>query len=654
MIRLHRLRASLIAAAAGAIAWSSGAQAAAVADLPATLSGSYLAARSADIAKDIASAASFYSSALADDPDNPALIERVVLLSLANGDFQQAFPTAERLQAADTGNPMARIALAARAVKQHDYASVPGSLGLIAKAPLATLTAALIAAWADYGLGKTDDALTLIKGLSGPNWYGIFKDYHSALILDAAGRGSDAVAAITRAYNTDGSALRVVEGYARILARAGKRDEAAKALVTFAGEAPLDPSITEMLDAIRSGKPLPPMAATAEAGVSEALYGLGSAIGADEGIELPTAYLQLALYLDPTNYLAEMVIGDVLFAAQRYEEAIAAYQKVPQSNPLHRNAEIQIGNALDSMDKHDEAAATIKRVVDANPKDYEAAIQLGNIYRGNDKFAEAADAYTRGISAMASDVKPDWRIYYYRGVAYERSKRWPDAESDFNRALKIDPNQPQVLNYLGYSWVDMGINLDKAMAMIKSAVDLRPNDGYIVDSLGWAYFRLGQYQQSVDTLEKAIELRPEDSTINDHLGDAYWAVGRKREATFQWAHARDLNPEKDALPKILDKLQHGLKIGALTPVVPAQPTTTPAVQPVTPAPAAAAPQPVAAMAPGSVTVGKGESLWSISTRVYGKADMYQQIFEANRDRIRDPDRIFPGMTLSLPAAPTSN
>ena len=179
-----------------------------------------------------------------------------------------------------------------------------------------------------------------------------------------------------------------------------------------------------------------------------------------------------------------------------------------------------------------------------------------------DKFEEAAKAYSRGIATITKETEDDWRIYYYRGVAYERSKQWPQAEADFQQALKLNPNQPQVLNYLGYSWVDMGINLDKALAMIKAAVDLRPNDGYIVDSLGWAYYRLGKYSDAVETLERAVELKPEDSTINDHLGDAYWQVGRKREALFQWAHARDLDPEKDQLPAILDKLAHGLKTAA--------------------------------------------------------------------------------------------
>ena len=565
MILPNRLSIGL-AALAGLIAWSPAASASAVADLPTTLAGSYLAARSAYMAKDIGAAASFYSDALADDPTNPSLLERTIILNVANGNPDQAFDPAARLVKIDSGNPIARLVLAVHALKQHDGVAARDDLVKIAKAPLATLTTGLIDGWIDYGLGKVDQGLATIKALNGPTWYGIFKDYHSALILDAAGRTGEAVAAITRAYDTDSSALRVVEGYARIMARAGKRDAAIKALTDFAGVSALHPAVKELLADLRAGKAIAPVATTAVEGAAEALYGLGSAIGSDGGPELPMAYLQLALYLNPTLYLADMATGDVLQSASRCDEAIVAYGRVPETLALRRNADLQIAACLQDLDKPEKAVRYVERVLNADPNDIEAAIMLGDIYRAIDKFAEAADAYSRGIAAIKTESADDWRIYYYRGVAEERSKQWPRAEADFQHALKLSPDQPSVLNYLGYSWVDQGMNLDKALAMIKQAVDLRPNDGYIVDSLGWAYYKLHRYQDAVKTLERAIELRPEDSTINDHLGDALWRVGRKLEATFQWAHARDMNPEKDQLPGILEKLKHGLKTAAIDTV----------------------------------------------------------------------------------------
>ncbi|MCR4282204.1 MAG: tetratricopeptide repeat protein [Bauldia sp.] len=619
----HRFRLALAAAAlltGGTLASAeSSAELDVVRSRP-TLSGSYLAARSADKAKDMAAAMGFYGDTLANDPDNPGLMERVLLLGLANGDMNPSFALAKRLIKLDSGNPASRVALAVSTIKQNLNEAALANLDGIARADLASLTAGLMKAWIEYGDGKTDEAITTIAGLRGPEWYGIFKDYHTALILDAAGRSAEAVEAIKRAYKSDTTALRIVDGYARIMTRAGNRDEAIKALVAFGGRYPLHPAVRELLDQIRSGKTPEPTATTTTAGVSELLYGLGSAIGLEDGPDLSAAYLRLAAYLDPKAFLVTMAIGDVFRSVGRCEEAIAIYETVPNTASMRRNADIQIGTCLQTIEKHDEAARYIRRVVDANPKDVEAAVELGNVYRSDNRFAEAADAYTIGINAVSDAQDADWRVYYFRGVSFERSDRWPEAERDFKQALAINPDQPQVLNYLGYSWVDKGMNFDEALKMIQKAVDLRPNDGYIVDSLGWAYYQLGRRDQAVTALETAVELRADDPVINDHLGDAYWTVGRKREALFQWAHARDLGPEKDALPKILAKLEHGLD---------------------------------GAGRENTVAVEKGESLWDIALRVYGDAALYERILQANKDKINDPNLIYPGMMLVIPAPETN-
>ena len=183
---------------------------------------------------------------------------------------------------------------------------------------------------------------------------------------------------------------------------------------------------------------------------------------------------------------------------------------------------------------------------------------LGNIQRARKQYAECADSYGKGIATIAKPEKANWLIFYFRGICAERTKKWADAETDLKKALELFPDQPHVLNYLGYSWVDQGINLDEGMKMIRRAVEQRPDDGYIVNSLGWAHFRVGNFEEATKQLERAIELKPEDPTINDHLGDCYWKIGRTLEAQFQWAHARDLKPEPDELKKIEEKLRVGL------------------------------------------------------------------------------------------------
>jgi tetratricopeptide (TPR) repeat protein len=270
-------------------------------------------------------------------------------------------------------------------------------------------------------------------------------------------------------------------------------------------------------------------------------------------------YLQLALYLWPNHPMALVSLADIYESIKKPELAIKAYDRIPPSSPMRRNAQIQRAVNLDGLDRTDEAKAILAKLVTENPSDLEAVLAFGSVLRGRKLFAECADAYSKGIATISKPERLNWVLYYFSGICNERSKQWPKAESDFKTALVLFPDQPLVLNYLGYSWVDQGVNIEEGTRMIRRAVEQRADDGYIVDSLGWAYYRVANYDEAVKYLEQAVELKPEDPTINDHLGDAYWRVGRVLEARFQWAHARDLNPEDPQdLAKIEEKIRDGL------------------------------------------------------------------------------------------------
>ena len=221
-------------------------------------------------------------------------------------------------------------------------------------------------------------------------------------------------------------------------------------------------------------------------------------------------------------------------------------------------ADIQIALELEGVGKTDEATQRLSEIVASRPHDVEALSALAELQRSAKKYAEAAATYDKAIAAVGIPQRDNWTLFYFRGICYERSKQWPKAEADFKKALELYPDQPLVLNYLGYSWVDQGLNLEEAFKMLRKAVELRPNDGYIVDSLGWAHYKLGQYPEAAETLEKAIDLKPADPILNDHLGDAYWRVDRQIEAHFQWNHARDMGPDPEDLPAILKKIEDGL------------------------------------------------------------------------------------------------
>jgi tetratricopeptide (TPR) repeat protein len=306
------------------------------------------------------------------------------------------------------------------------------------------------------------------------------------------------------------------------------------------------------------GEGLPPLVVTPQEGAAEALYGLGSALGRRGDDDPGLVYLQLALYLQPNHSLALLSLADIYEQLKKPQLAIKIYEQMPQDSPLRRNAEIQLASNLDTLERSDEAKKRLEKLIAERPNDLEAIMALGNIMRVRKQYGDCAKTYTRGISTIANPEKPNWTIFYFRGICYERDKQWDKGEADLKMALKLFPDQPHVLNYLGYSWIDQGINLDDGMRMIKRAVEQRPEDGYIVDSLGWVYYRLGDYNEALKHLERAVELKPDDPTINDHLGDVYWRLDRKLEAIFQWNHARDLKPEPDEMTKILQKLKTGL------------------------------------------------------------------------------------------------
>jgi tetratricopeptide (TPR) repeat protein len=523
-----------------------------------TASGSYLAARHAGQERDAAAAAAYYRAALRHDPKNGELLDRAFLALLVDGEIDEAVKHAERIVETDKNDRVAELVLGVAALKHKQYATARRDLALSIRGPITDLAATLLSAWSMYGAGDAKGAVAAIDRLAGPDWYSIFKDLHAGMIYDLAANSKEAGKRLERAYKLDPTALRVVEAYGSWTSRSHSPKEALDIFQTFDKALPRYPLVVEAMDQLKAGEKLPPLASNAQAGAAEALYGLGASLGRRGGEDLGLVYLQLALYLAPNHQLALLSLADLYESVKKPELAIKVYKRVPTSSPLYRNAAIQMAANLDSLNRADEAEKHLNALIKEHPDDLEAIMALGNVLRSHKKFTECVDAYSRGVATLTQPDKSNWMLFYFRGICYERSHQWPKAEADLKKALELFPDQPHVLNYLGYSWIDQGVNLDEGMEMINKAVQQRPDDGYIVDSLGWAYYRLGNYEEAVKKLERAIELKPEDPTINDHLGDAYWRVGRVLEAKFQWAHARDLKPEPEDLPKIEAKLKDGL------------------------------------------------------------------------------------------------
>jgi tetratricopeptide (TPR) repeat protein len=525
-------------------------------EVGASLSGNYLAAIVAGSERDTLAASTFFREALRDDPANLDLIDRAFVAALANGNMPEAVSLAPRVIAHDRNNGLAHLTKGVDLFKNRRYAAARAEFAKGGGERRQDITTTLLTAWTYAGAKDTRKALQVLDKLNDEPFV-VFRDYHAALIADLGGDKGEAEKRFKSAYAAEKNTLRLVDAYARFLASRGQRDEAIKIYEGFNEVAPNHPIIVAGLAALKDGKPLPPFVRSPDEGAAEVLYGLG-AVGGRQGDELASLiYLRLSLALAPENALAIITLGDVYERMKQEEMAIDLYDSVPKDNPLRVNADVQAALILETIGKSKEATEHLSTVVAANPKNQEALTALGNLQRSRKLFGDAAATYTRVLELQPND-KSQWLIYYYRGISNERRKDWKAAETDLKKALELNPDQPLVLNYLGYSWVDQGVNLDEAFKMLRRAVDLRQRDGYVVDSLGWAYYRLGRYDDAVRELERAIDLKPSDPVINDHLGDAYWRVGRKLEAQFQWNHARDLGPDPDDLPKILDKIKNGL------------------------------------------------------------------------------------------------
>lgn len=539
---------------------------------PPTLSGTYLAGRHAGTVHDTTSAATYYVQALALDPGNQQLADRAFQLLVADGRMTEAVQLADRLLKRNKSHVLARLVVAVDALKRGSWDKSRRELSQIPARPLSDLTVAILAGWADAGRGDLDAAIKTIDKVNGLDWYSVFKNYHVGLMSDLAGRKQTAAKRLAEAYDADNRALRIVEAEVRNLARDGKKDEALAKLAEFEKQVTDHPIMMALKADIEAGRKIDQVVASPQGGAAEFLYGLGSALGRDGGEDIATMYLQLAIWLDPKAELPVISLATLLGQMKQYDKAIDVLGKIGPTSKIRPLADIQIGRYQTLLQNYGAASQHLQAVIDRTPKDLDAIVALGDVLRADKKFGEAAKVYTRAIDLIGKPSRSDWTYFYYRGIAYERTKQWPSAEADFNKALELMPDEPHVLNYLGYSWIDMGINLEKGLGLVKKAVELKSDDGYIVDSLGWAYFKLGRFEEAVAELEKAILLKPDDPVINDHLGDAYWKVDRKLEATFQWRHSLDMKPEADEIPKIKAKLEKGLDAAvATTPTASSEP-----------------------------------------------------------------------------------
>lgn len=519
--------------------------------------GSYLAGRQALEELRTSEAARYFNEAAQSDWDNPVLVERSFISFAANGQIGQSAQVAKRLKELVGQNELAELVIATEALKERRYGAAGNALETISQDTFTGITAGILRAWALVGEKRYDEADAILAKL-GDTGLEDFLVFHRALMAEVAGEKAKALELAAQAFENEPYVARMVEVYSRMLANEGRFDEAAEVIATFEDQGLTHPLVTVVKEAVDAKRRPGVFATNVQLGAAEMFHGIGVALSRDGSKDLALVFLRLGHYLDPNADVIGLAAGLLLDSEGQHDAANEIYDAVGSSSPMKPTAVVRIAQNLDAMGDRAEALRRLRNIVATRPGDLDAVSVLGDLLRYDEQYEDAAEAYTKALEITGGEAPADWRFYYVRGIANERAKHWPQAEADFLKALELNPDQPSVLNYLGYSWIDMDMNLDEALGMIEKAVEAQPQDGYVVDSLGWAFYKLGRIDEAVETLERAVMLRPNDAEINDHLGDAYWKAGRRLEAQFQWKVAKSVDEVGNVAERVGPKLEDGL------------------------------------------------------------------------------------------------
>jgi Flp pilus assembly protein TadD len=515
--------------------------------------GAYLSGRVAQAERDVPAALAFYLDTLAHDPGNVDLERQILVLALTEGRFDIATPLADRLTRQTQPGGLPDLVQLVEAMKAGRLDAAREATPHLPSDGFAGYIASLARAWvAAAGKGGTAAALAALDGLDRPELAPL-KALHRALIEDLAGDDAAAFVDYQAALATPHPALRQVQLAGNFEERSGRKDEAAK---LYAG-------IGDVLDR-EAGLPIPTASASVpprlvrdpKDGLAEALFDIASLVNSGDATDVAVLNLRLALELRPDFPLAELILGDVLETQGRLPAALAAYRGIDPASPFAWMARLREAAVTEQTGDHTAAATLLRAMAAERPQSPEPLILLGDDLRAREAYGEAAKAYDEALARIGGAPQERyWSLYFTRGVTEERSGDWQAGEKDLRLALRLKPDEAEILNYLGYSLVDRNERLDEAVKLIRQAVDLKPDDGDFVDSLGWAYYRQGHYRDAAATLEHAVELRPADPEINDHLGDAYWLGGKAEDARLQWRRALSLKPDATLARTIEAKLE---------------------------------------------------------------------------------------------------
>lgn len=509
---------------------------------------SFLAAQFARSTGDIVQAIHYLRQVHKAQPDNVEIARQLQALLLLDGRVDEATAIAGAVVKQDDKDAVSVLLLALSQIKKNNAAKAASILDEAFASTSGQLWLPLISAWLDISEHRLTKPLT-VEGLSANVGRAAgLVNYHLALINSYAGFYEPA------ADNFKHSVEDPKNAPGRIMA-AMKQFNVAHPDADLA-------AIIKDYDEANPGSDMrgeAPVIAKPQAGVAEVLLTMGSLMQGGGVVQDAIIYLQLAAYMQPSLATAQVALGNSYSDLGKLEKANEIYAKVTADSGAYMPAQLRMAFNYNKLGKFAEAMTVLEKLSQKMAGSYEPLVAKADILRQHKHFEQSVAQYGKALERIGAQEKPQhWSIYFARGTAYERMSRWPQAEKDMLHALELAPEQADVLNYLGYSWLMRGENLEQAHVMISKAAQARPDDPQIMDSMGWSYFYQGDYEKAVQYLEKAVALLPGDATINDHLGDAYWRLGRKVEARFQWERALGFAADETLAEAIRKKLKDGM------------------------------------------------------------------------------------------------
>jgi tetratricopeptide (TPR) repeat protein len=508
--------------------------------------GSYLSGQFAKDSGDITSAIYYLRRVHQEKPNNLDIARQLHGMLLLEGDTEEAVVLANHIHKLDKKDALSNLILALKSIKNKEPQKALELLEASSDAGRVQLWEPLITAWLDVENERLDKALMINQLNIDATRIMPLVNYHLALINSEAGFKNEAADNFKQAIENPKD----------------PPDRIMSQLLTFYDKTDKPEVLTALVESYRQAHPDrkegAPQIVTTRDGVGEILYTMGG-IMLSAGMSNDAAiYQQLALYIKPEFPEAALTLADAYSELQQYDKANTYYAKIDRKSIYYKKAQLHIAINEERSDRLDEALTKLDELDKRFPADMEAMVTKGDLLRIHSRFDEAVASYTVAIDRIVEPKSMYWPVFFARGSCYERLNRWHDAENDLKKALELKPDQPDVLNYLAYGWLERGQNQQEARGMIQRAFKARPDDAEIVDSMGWSLYLEGDYANATRYLEKAVELLPNDPTVNDHLGDVYWRVGRKTEARFQWERSLSFSPDDKLLVKLHQKLKEGL------------------------------------------------------------------------------------------------